>query len=526
MFKQIGRFILPADVELRKRRLELLVWSFLLSLAFYPQYFGFIAWFALVRPLMIISSLKGRKAFNAAYFFSFFFNLFSLYWIAKVTFPGMITAVVIVAFYYTVVLVAFNRIYRFKAIYSLVLLPFLWVGMEYFRSLSQFSFPWSDLGYTQSYYLYIIQIVSITSVHGLSFLIVVVNVLLWQVFRKNLLPERRLTSFLFSLVIIFGLWAYGWIEVPKYPLPGKVEIALMQGSVPIEVKWAKGNLYHSLHLYDSLTQSVAKDSSLKLYVWPETAAPCYLTNNYSCRWEVGNIVRKSKSYHLVGAQAVDMINNKPHYYNSCFQFNPQGKIEQRYNKVKLVPFSEHVPYQDYLPFLDRKYLSKYLTFINKPDVQWWSDFYPGDSMVVFHLPEYNYAVLICFESAFPEYARQAIRKGADFLVGITNDTWFGRSVGISMHARIFLMRAVENRCWSARLGNSGITYIVDGYGRIREKLKPYDVAVLKGKLRPIENFSIFTKYGDVIGFYSFLITISILGILILLWLLQKLFLKK
>lgn len=505
---------------MRKRRLELTIWSFLLSLAFYPGYFGFLAWFALVRPLMIITSLRGRQAFNAAYFFSFFFNLFSLYWVALVTPPGMVTAVVIVAFYYTAVLMTFHRLYRIKPLLGFVSLPFLWVGMEYFRTLSEFAFPWSDLGYTQAYYLYILQIVSVISVHGLSFLTVTVNVLVWQVFRRSLSLERKYASGLVSVTIVVSLIAYGWIEMPRFPTEGTLDVALLQGSVPLEVKWAKGNEEHSFRLYDSLTQSVA-DSSIKLYIWPETSAPCYLTHNADCRELVGDIVRKSHGYHLVGALGARYINGKQRYYNSCYQVNPSGQIEQQYDKVKLVPFSEHVPYQDHLPFLEKKVLRKYLTFIDRYGVQWWSDFYPGDSALLFQLNEAGYSVLICFETTFSEYVRRMILDGADFIVGITNDTWFGRSVGIHMHSRIFITRAVENRCWAVRVANSGLTYIVDSYGHIREELDLYDVAALRGKVGKLNGYSTYTKVGDVVGRFSFLITVSIIGILFLVWLLKK-----
>jgi apolipoprotein N-acyltransferase len=492
----------------------------LLSLAFYPGYFGFLAWLALVRPLMIITSLKGRQAFNAAYFYSFLFNLFSLYWVALVTPPGMITAVVIVAFYYTAVLMLFHRLYKLKPLIGFIALPFLWVGMEYFRTLSEFAFPWSDLGYTQSYYLYILQSVSVISVHGLSFLIVAVNVLVWQIFRRTLTPERRLTSALLALAVVIGLIAYGWAVIPPFPVAGTLDVALLQGSVPLDVKWSEGNEEHSFRLYDSLTRSVA-DSSVKLYIWPETSAPCYLTHDPDCRKRVSDIVRSSGAYHLVGALAKEYRREKLWYYNSCFQVNPSGLIEQRYDKVKLVPFSEHVPYQNYLPFLEKRVLRKYLTFIDRYGVQWWSDFHPGDSLLLFRLPEATYAVLICFESTFPEYVRRMILNGADFLVGITNDTWFGRSVGIHMHSRIFVTRIVENRCWAARVANSGLTYIVDGYGRIRGQLGLYEVAALRGKIGMRSGQSFYTKVGDVAGRFSFLLTVGISGILCVVWALKK-----
>ncbi|UCG63078.1 MAG: apolipoprotein N-acyltransferase [Candidatus Zixiibacteriota bacterium] len=521
---RIGRFFVPAELEVRKRRLELMIWSFLLSLSFYPEYFGFLAWFSLVRPLMIITSLKSREAFGAAYFFSFFFNLFSIYWVAMVTVPGMVSAVIIVAFYYTAILMTFHRVYRFRPVYGFILLPFLWVGMEYFRTLSQFAFPWSDLGYSQSYYLYIIQIVSVVSVHGLSLLIVAVNVLLWQIFRKGVAVENKLTSFFVSAAVVLLLVAYGWIVLPKYPVPGKINVALLQGSVPINVKWTKGNAMHSFELYDSLTQSTS-DSAL-LYIWPETAAPCYLSHDPDCQLYLGDIARRSGASHLVGALGAGMVNGEQRYFNSCFQLEPSGRMTKRYDKVKLVPFSEQVPYQDKLPFLKKKFLRKYLTFIETYDVQWWSDFMPGDSSVLFEVGDYHYAVLICFESTFPEFMREVVRKGADFVVGITNDTWFGRSVGIHMHSRIFLTRAVENRCWCIRVANSGLTYIVDGYGRIRQDLDIYDVAALEGKVNPLDSYSFFTRHGDVAGLASFLITLSIIGILVAAWFIQKILSRK
>ncbi len=521
---RIGRFFVPAELEVRKRRLELMVWSFLLSLSFYPEYFGFLAWFSLARPLMIISSLKGREAFGTAYFFSFFFNLFSLYWVAIVTVPGMPTAVFIISFYYAAVLMIFNRVYHIKPLWGFVLLPFLWVGMEYFRTLSQFAFPWSDLGYSQSYYLYILQIVSLVSVHGLSLLILIVNILVWQIFRKSLSVERRLTSFFISVAVVVLLIAYGWVVMPKYPLPGNLNVTLLQGSVPINVKWAENNALHSFELYDSLAQS-ASDSAL-LYVWPETAAPCYLSHDRGCQRYIGDIARRSGARHLVGALGAGPVNGEQRYFNSCFQVGPSGLIEKRYDKVKLVPFSEQVPYQDNLPFLKKNFLRKYLSFIETYDVQWWSDFMPGDSSVLFDAGDYHYGVLICFESAFPEYMREFVRKGADFVVGITNDTWFGRSVGIHMHARIFLTRAVENRCWGVRVANSGLTYIVDGYGRIRQELDIYEVAALKGKIRPLAGYSFFTRHGDLAGYASLLIMLSTIGILLAAWLLQKILSRK
>lgn len=505
-------------MEVRKRRLELMVWAFLLSLAFYPEWLGFLAWFALIRPLIIISRLKGKAAFGAAYFYGFFFNLFSLYWIGIITPPGMITAVCAIAVYYAVGLYLFNLAYKFKPLYGMILVPFIWVGIEYFRTLTEFAFPWSDIGYTQSYYLYLFQIISIISIHGLSFLVVGINVLLWQVFRSEVPPARRLTAGYLSAAVIVLLVAYGWIVTPAYPRPGTINLTVLQGSVPINVKWADGNEAHSYHLYDSLARSVA-DSSTLLYLWPETSAPTYLSHDSRARVIIGNTARATGAYHIVGALGASPDGEE--HYNSSYLFKPDGSASLRHDKVKLVPFTEQVPYQRSLPFLRREFLTKYLTFIETYDVNWWSDFMPGDSAVLFPLDDYLCGVMICYEAVFPEYDREMILKGADFLVGITNDTWWEHTVGVHMHSRFLVARAVENRCWIARAANSGLSFIVDGYGRIRYEIPEDAVAALKGSVRPIDGFSFYTRYGDLAGLVSFLITISLSAIFVTRWLLLK-----
>ena len=508
-------------MEVRKRRLELMIWAFVLSLAFYPEWFGFLAWFALVRPLMIIARLKGRDAFWAAYLFGFFFNLFTLYWIAITTPPGMITAVTAIGFYYAAGLYLFNLAYRFKPLYGMILVPFIWVGIEYFRTITELAFPWSDIGYTQAYYLYILQIISIISIHGLSLLIVGINVLIWQVFRKELEPARRLTAGYLSVAVVVLLVAYGWIVTPPYPLPGTINVTVLQGSVPINVKWAEGNEAYSYELYDSLARSVA-DSSTLLYLWPETSVPTYLSHDSRGRRRIGQTARATNAYHVVGSLGASQQGEFIRHHNSSYLFEPDGSNQLRHDKVKLVPFTEQVPYQRNLPFLRREFLIKYLTFIETYDVNWWSDFVPGDSAVLFPMDDYLCGVMICYEAVFPEYPRELILKGADFLVGITNDTWWEHTVGVHMHARFLVARAVENRCWMARSANSGLSFIVDGYGRIRSSIPEDAVVAMKGSVRPIDGFTPYTRIGDIAGLLSFLITISLSAIFVARWLLMKL----
>ncbi|MCD6249417.1 MAG: hypothetical protein J7J98_03680 [candidate division Zixibacteria bacterium] len=132
-----------------------------------------------------------------------------------------------------------------------------------------------------------------------------------------------------------------------------------------------------------------------------------------------------------------------------------------------------------------------------------------------------FAPLICYEVTFPEYVRQMILDGADYIVEITNDTWFGHSLGIHMHSQAFVTRAVENRCWGVRAANSGLSYIVDGYGRVRYELPLDEVAVLSGRVNLLDGYSIFTRTGDLIGLVSLLISLGLVAILVYRWIIVR-----
>ncbi len=492
----------------------------MLALAYIPLPFGFLAWLALVRPLEILTNLKGKAVFKAAYFYSLMSNIFLLYWVAIVTPPGAVAAVFILALYPATVLSAFVKIYKWKRNLGLISLPILWVGMEYFRSLSQFAFPWTDLAYSQGYYLTFIQIVSVIGSYGLSFLLVIINICLWQAKSRTNMLERRVSYGIAAIIVPVIIFLYGWVVFPPMPVPADIKVSLLQGNVPLEVKWSNATRDENFVLYDSLAQVASHDSS-DLMIWPETAAPCYPRLEPKYREWIGRTAQKSRAYQLVGALEVETKNDREKSYNSAYQFSPDGTMGARYDKIYLVPFSEHVPYQDYMPFLTREFLAHYITLIKTNEIEWWSDFYPGDSAVIFQTDQAKYAVLICFESAFPNYVRECLLKGAEFMVNITNDTWFGRSPGPFQHMRIAVFRAVENRVWIARCANSGISALIDPYGRETARAGLYERKVVSGKVAPLDEYSVFTRIGPVVGSYSLLITAIILFILILIWLKEK-----
>lgn len=498
LFTGIKRFFWPEDYSVRLRRAELTFWAFVLALAYLPLPFGFIAWFALARPIAIISRLDGKSAFKAAYFYAFMSNLFQLYWVGVVTPPGMVAAIFILSLYPAVIFYIFKKVYNRRQIWGILSLPVLWVGMEFFRSLTEVAFPWTDLAYSQGYYLTFIQIVSVIGSYGLSLIVFVLNILVWQVFSRAGSLEKKASCTIAFLGIIISVYAYGWVVLPPYPVDGDIRVSLLQGNVDLETKWQSETRDRNFELYDSLA-SLAADTSADLIIWPETAAPAYPRHEPRYRAMLEAIARKSKAPNLIGALDVVYSGEKRKSYNAAFQFSPDGRIDGVYHKIKLVPFSERSPYQEQVPFLTRDFLQKYVTAIETHEVQWWSNFYAGDSILLFEVDSSRYSILICFEAAFPDYVRQGVLKGAAFIVNITNDTWFGRSPGPFQHMRIAVMRAVENRIWMARCANSGISAVIDPYGRERVKVGLYKQDILTYDIYPISKHSVFTRIGPVVG---------------------------
>jgi apolipoprotein N-acyltransferase len=518
LLASVKNFLWPQEKSVRIRRAELTFWAFLLAVAYLPLAFGFLAWFVLARPLAIFAELKGKEVFTAAYFYSFMANLFQLYWVAVVTPPGMVAAIFILSLYPAIIISVFVKICRKKKALGLIVLPFLWVGMEYFRGLSEFAFPWTDLSYSQGYYLTFIQIVSVIGCYGLSFILILLNVFVWHIFSRHSRLETRVSNVIAFLAVVVAVYLYGWVVFAPYPEPGKYRVSLLQGNVDLETKWQPETRMRNFELYDSLAQAAihgSVDDSVDLIIWPETAAPTYFRYEPQYSRLVKKSAVKSGVPNLVGALDIVNAGGKRKTYNAAFQIMPDGTLNGIYHKVNLVPFSEHSPYQDYIPFLTKEFLEKYLAFIRTHKVQWWSDFYPGDSIVVFEAGGTKYTVLICFEVAFPDFVRQGLLKGADFIVTITNDTWFGRSPGPFQHMRIAVFRAVENRVWMARCANSGISAVVDPYGREMVRAGLYVRDILTADISPIEEHSAFTRTGPIVGRVSFWVTIVILfGVLI------------
>lgn len=479
-----------------------------MAAAWPPLPLGFLAYIALIWPLDIISGKPFGKAFQSGYLFSFVYYLCALYWIGWVHVPGMVTAVAIISLYNAFVFGLYSSIYRRRPLVAMILFPLLWVGVEYFRSLFEIAFPWSNLSYTQGSYTPLLQICEFVGDGGITILIVVVNILLWQAW-KSADRSRMAILALISGIIIVVPTLYGAI-VLSHAGPvgqGSVRIGLLQGNVPLETKWDPQMEEFNLNLYDSLAVAAGPAD---LLVWPETAAPAYIRDDYHLLSLISATARRTGASMLVGTLDYERPTaNTLDYFNAAMQFTPDGRRTLPYHKNKLVPFAETVPYGKHIPWLANLSLG-------------WSDFAPGKELRLYETKGGKYGTLICYESIFPEVCNRYVQMGADFLVNITNDTWYGYSSGAYQHAGMPIFRAIENRIPIARAANSGFSYFVDGFGRVYDKSKLFEKTVIVGNISPRVGRTLFNKLGPVLGQTGLLLIVVLTLILPAVWIRNKL----
>ncbi|MFH2055146.1 MAG: apolipoprotein N-acyltransferase [bacterium] len=441
-----------------ERPLAIFFAALFFSLAFAPSPLWFLAYFAV--PLFIAALRRDKtfgRGFVSGYWFGLIVSIVTLYWVAVVTVTGFVAMVLAHPVYYAVLGGLYASARRKLGAWALALLPFIWVAMEYLRSLSEISFPWLNLSYTQWENLAIVQLASFAGDAAVSFFVVVVGLSLYLGYSNLRRPLGSIAWFVAAILIYSGGYFLGALQIQ--PVTTDLRVAVLQGNVANADKWRSGRIDHNFLNYEELTANAAAEGA-KLVIWPETAAPCYLAQERAYLNWVEGISAKYGVDMLVGAlYRSEDPGGEGVYSNSAYFFRPTGVELPPYNKQKLVPFSEHVPYSHSVAWLDsfRRLLRDQLGL----DV---SDFRPGDSLALYPSNGKVVAPLICFEVVYPDFVREMVVRGANLLAVITNDAWFGETAGPYQHAAIPVFRAVENRCWLIRAANTGISEIIDPNG--------------------------------------------------------------
>ena len=277
-------------------------------------------------------------------------------------------------------------------------------------------FPWANLGHSQYLNLPFIQIADITGVYGLSFVVLLVNATLFTVLHqwpKKIVPSREIA---FAAVILLGVLIYGYGKIravdQQIPHQTPLKVSLVQGNIDQSIKWNESFQKETLKIYERLSLRVAEERP-DLIIWPETATPFFFQDAKAYQPFVFDIPKKTDAYLLFGTPSYKIERGKANHYNSACLVSPSGQVVEKYDKIHLVPFGEYVPLGDLVS----------LGSIGEGI----GNFKSGSKIQNLSLPRGQFGVLICFEIIFPDLCRRFVKEGADFLVTITNDAWFGKT---------------------------------------------------------------------------------------------------
>ena len=473
-----------------------------------PFNLGHLCWFVLVPFLIAINGKKPKQGFVYGFIMGLVYFLCMLYFIFTVMPPVTILAGLILIPYQALFFALFGLLFTFilgekpGALKFIFFSAFLWVAIEYIRSLGIFGFPWGMLAYAQWKNLMLIQISDITGVYGVSFVIFIFNAAVAYIimqYRRPFDPKRlsnpqvAVSGLILFSVLIF-IFFYGMKAITKYaplvePDAEKMDIAIVQGNIDQWRKWDAGYLDENINRH--IVLSGVFTARPDLIVWPETVITANFEDNPLIKKIVSEFVRKNAIYLLTGAEGKE--GNK--YYNRAVLFNPNGDIAAKYDKRHLVPFGEATPsfFKSIFPFIK----------ILVPG----EDFSSGKEYTIFDHPKSKFACCICFESIFPNQVRKFVKNGARVLVNITNDAWFGKSNAPYHHFTINSFRAVENRIEIARAANTGVSGFIDKLGRPRYYTKIYTPAAIRSRVSLRTETTFYTQFGDIFSFVCIAMTL-------------------
>ena len=397
--------------------------------------------------------------------------------------------------------------------YHLPLTAFIWVSLEFIRTHLFTGFPWAMFGYSQWNNLPIIQISEFTGVYGVSFLIILVNLIITNILVKK---ERNLkiatTNFLFILICL----VFGFFKLTTYHLPlTTYRISILQGNIDQYKKWDEKYEQEIMDTYSQLT-TYRLPVATALIVWPESSVPGFLKNDKKLYDWISDVARKTKTQHLVASndykqvcyqrslgnsnkfdftRSLNYKNGK--FYNSAFLVSSDGKITGEYSKSHLVPFGEYMPL--------RNFLSKFIKVVNEI-----GEFSAGEKYNVINSTAGKLGVNICFEAIFPDEVRKSVKNGAEILVNLTNDAWYLKTSAPYQHFTMNVFRAVENRRFVVRAANTGVSGFIDPTGRVKSKTEIFTTTTLTDYIQPLNHLTFYTKFGDVFAYLCIIISIILL----------------
>jgi apolipoprotein N-acyltransferase len=479
---------------------------------FYP-----LAWIALVPLLIAVRDKNPKTSFYLGLLTGFVYFAGTIYWVYhSMYFYGGVPLILSIFFlvclslylalYPGLFFMLFNSLARQSAVPALLTVPVLWVSLEYLRTYALTGFPWSLLGYSQYNFLPFIQIADITGVYGVSFLVAAINGAVYDITilrsrRSDIAPlsPRRpiILGLIMFMFITAGSLLYGMSKLNTPDEQGNIKVSVIQGNIRQDVKWDSRFQREVIDTYKRLSIK-ALSANPDIIIWPESAIPFVFGYDKPLTEEISAFSKEIDTHLLFGGVIAKRIGpDKSNLSNSAILLSPEGKVSSVYDKIHLVPYGEYVPLRALFPFID-----KMVTAIG--------DFAQGEETTVMTTPFAKIGNLICYEIIFPGLVREFVNSGANLLVTITNDAWFGHTAAPYQHFSMAVFRAIENRVPVARAANTGISGFIDAKGRIINKSDIFVESALTEVLSTGGNKSFYTKYGDVFAWLCIIFSVLLI----------------
>lgn len=455
--------------------MNLLLASFagiLTGLSFNSAFLAFLVWFSLLPFIYVINKNNSRQTTFCAIIFGFAYYLTAIFWIGNVTKLGLILLICYLSLY----AIVFSQAARYllRKNFAIITVAALWVLLEFIKENIWCGFGWANLGYSQYRNLYLIQSADLFGVKLISFFIVMVNVLLWELVSRKKFLLRKV---IFVALILTVSLSYSFLRLNNLKETSSINLSLIQPNIPQELKWEESSQPDIIEKLGHLALTTEKDS---LVIFPEASWPL-MVYDLDVSF-LSDFVRGIKRDILIGA----ITSEKGNFYNAALLFESGGELQGIYRKVRLVPFGEYVPLRNFF---------KFVSVINSI-----GDTSRGAELKVFSYQDKKFCVLICFEDIFPLFSADYAKR-AQFLVNITNDAWFSGEPEASQHLGIMVFRAIENRISIARCANTGISGWVSYKGYIHSLKSDNEEVNVDGVLNfnlPLnEKRSLYNRWKDV-----------------------------
>jgi apolipoprotein N-acyltransferase len=377
---------------------------------------------------------------------------------------------------------------------GLVIAPVAWVAAEFARGHVLGGFPWIPLGSAVVTLVPVAQLASLVGVYGLSFFLVTLGTLVALALASE--GRTRVAATAAAAALLFSVSVWGSLRVADARLTQEgtpLTIGLIQPNISQDDKWNRAMVGEIGRRFTALTRRAVADGA-EAILWPESSTP-YLFNEDPVQSEaVRALVRESGVPLLFGTDEVER-GSPDKYYNSAFVLDPTGAVAAVYRKMQLVPFGEFVPL-------------KPLLFFVAPLVEAVSEFTPGDRVTMLPINGHMASTAICYEVVYPHLIRRGVLEGAELLTTITNDAWYGNSSAPYQHFELASMRAIEQGRYLARAANTGISGIIDPYGRPLAATRVFEEAVVTAEVRFLQSRTLYATIGDAVAIASLVVALA------------------